>query len=105
MKNFKLPPYVTALLAKAKIVGKHHYFISIVLLFSGLGLGIYMVNETLHLPTDQDYRDKALHSTIGSKFNATTKATIDKIKELQKTSDPNVSQTPLPGGRINPFAE
>src|SRR5262245_49885705 len=105
MKNFKLPPYITELLAKAKVVGKHHYFITVVVLFSGLALRVYMVNDTLNLPTDQDYHDKALHSTIGNKFNATTKATIEKIKELQKTSDPSDSQTPLPGGRINPFAE
>ena len=105
MKNFKLPPYVTALLAKAKVLGKHHYFITVVVLFSGLAVGVYMVNETLNIPTDQDYRDKALHSTIGTKFNNTTKATIEKIKELQKTSDPSDSQTALPGGRINPFAE
>ena len=105
MKNIKLPAFVNTLLAKAKIVGKHHYFITVVVLFSSLAVGIFMVNETLNLPTDENYRTQQLHSTIGTKFNATTKATIDKIKELQRTSDPSDSQTPLPSGRINPFAE
>ncbi len=105
MKNIKLPPYITSLLAKAKIAGKHHYFITVVVLFGGLALGVYMVNDTLNQAADENYRTESLGKTIGHKFNASTKATIDKIKELQKTSDPSNTQTPLPGGRINPFAE
>ena len=64
-----------------------------------------MVNNILNQPTDSEYYDQQMHSTIGSKFNQSTKDTIEKIKALQKSSDTNSSQTPLPSGRINPFAE
>jgi hypothetical protein len=103
--KFKLPPIVKTYLGKLKPIAKHHYFIVMVILFGGVSGAIYLVNETLNQPTDAEYYDQQMHATIGSKFNQNTKTTIEKIKSLQKASDPNNAQTPLPSGRINPFAE
>ena len=103
--NIKIPPAIKTTLGKLKGVAKHHYFILIVFLFSSLALAVYMVNETLNSPSDVAYRDEQMHSTIGTKFNKAAKETIETIKSLQKTSDPNDSQPDLPSGRINPFAE
>ena len=103
--DIKLPPVVKKVLGKFAFIAKHHYVIVMVLLFGGLSVGVYMVNATLQLPTDDTYRAEQLHSTIGSKFTQATKDTIEKIKALQKTSDTNSPVKPLPDGRINPFAE
>ena len=103
--KIKLPRVVRTYLAKLKPIAKHHYFFVTVILFGGLSWAVFMVNEVLNQPTDTDYHDKQLHSTIGTKFNQSTQDTIEKIKALQKATDTNSPQTPLPSGRINPFAE
>ncbi len=103
--KIKLPRIVRVYLAKLKPIAKHHYFILTVILFGGLSWVVFIVNDTLNHPSDVEYRDKQLHATIGSKFNQGTKDTIEKIKSLQKSSDPNTTQSPLPSGRVNPFAE
>ena len=103
--NFALPALLKPVLSSLKKVGKHHYFIVMVVVFGGLAAAVYMVNETLHTNSDASYRDEQLQATIGSKFTKNAKDTIERIKSLQKTSVPNAEQTPLPAGRINPFAE
>ena len=85
-------------------VAKHHYFIVTIILFSGVGVGVYWVNETLNMPADDAYRAQQQQSTIGSKFNQSTKDTITKIETLQKSTD-STPTSALPSGRINPFAE
>lgn len=85
-------------------IAKHHYFIVTIILFSGVGVGVYWVNETLNMPGDDAYRMQQQQSTIGSKFNQSTKDTITKIEALQKSTDSTPAST-LPAGRINPFAE
>jgi hypothetical protein len=103
--KFKLPPAVLAYLTKLKPVLRHHYFIVTVVLLSAVGGVVYVVNETLNSPADEEYKTKQLQATIGSKFNKSTKDTIEKIKGLQKTTDGVSQAKPLPSGRINPFAE
>lgn len=103
--SIKLPPVVTKYLRKLKPIVRHHYFIVTVVLFSAVAGVVYSVNQTLNASTDDDYRTKQLQATIGSKFNKTTKDTIDKIKSLQKSTDASGPDTPFPAGRINPFAE
>jgi hypothetical protein len=93
------------LLAKFKPIARHHYFIVTVLLFGSLAFAIFTVNETLNMPTDSTYYDEKLKSTIGRKFNQNTKDTIEKIKQLQRSTDPSSPDQPFPEGRINPFAE
>jgi hypothetical protein len=103
--KFKIPPSVQAYLLKLKPLARHHYFIVTVILLSAVGGVIYTVNLTLNSPTDEEYKSKQLQATIGSKFNKSTKDTIEKIKSLQKTTDGTSQTKPLPPGRINPFAE
>jgi hypothetical protein len=93
------------MLAPLKPIARHHYFIVTVLLFGSLAYAIYTVNETLNMPADSTYYDDKLKSTIGRKFNQSTKDTIEKIKQLQRSTDPTSPNQPFPEGRINPFAE
>lgn len=103
--NFKVPAFLKPYLEKLRPIAKHHYFIVTVLLFSGVALAIFLVNETLNSPSDEDYRTRQSQSTIGVKFNRAAQDTIDKIKSLQKSTDPAKANAPFPPGRINPFAE
>lgn len=105
MPDIKLPRQLKAYLDKLKVFARHHYFFVTVLLFGSLAFAIYTVNETLNMPTDSAYYDEKLKSTIGRKFNQSTKETIEKIRQLQKSTDPSSGEQPLPDGRINPFAE
>jgi hypothetical protein len=103
--KINIPPIVLTYLSKLKPVVKHHYFIVTVVLLSAVAGAIYTVNLTLNSGVDDEYRAKQLQSTIGSKFNQSTKNTIDKIKLLQRSTDGTTQNKPLPPGRINPFAE
>ena len=105
IRGIKLPPAVVKYMRKLKPIARHHYFIVTVVLFSAVAGVVYFVNQTLNAPTDDDYRTKQLQATIGSKFNKTTKDTIDQIKSLQKSTDASGPSVNFPSGRINPFAE
>lgn len=101
--KLKLPASITTLLKKLSIVGKHHYFISIVLLLAGLSVAVFIVNQTLSSTTDQDYYQKRLSESLKSSFD---KATIEKIQNLQKSDEHSAIPPDLPAGsRTNPFAE
>lgn len=103
MKQFKLPKAITNALAKLAIIGRHHYFISIVVLLVGLTVAVYVVNQTLSATTDQDYYQKRLSDSLKSSFDKTT---ISKIQDLQKSSEHSTLPPPTPtGARTNPFAE
>jgi hypothetical protein len=103
--ELKIPPAILAYLSKLKPLAKHHYFIVTIVLLGAVGGVIYTVNQTINSTGDQEYKAKQLQATIGSKFNKSTKDTIEKIKSLQTISDGVSQAKPLPSGRINPFAE
>lgn len=103
--SIKLPPTFKRYGRALGRVAKHHYFIVTIILFSGVGVAIFWVNQTLNTPTDSTYQTEQTQATIGSKFNQSAKDTITKIKSLQKSTDTNNPQSLFPSGRINPFAE
>lgn len=103
--DFKVPAFLKPYLAKLKPLARHHYFIVMILLFGGVAYAIFTVNETLNTPSDEIYRTQQSQSTIGFKFNRAAQDTMDKVKSLQKASDPSQGNPPFPAGRINPFAE
>ncbi len=105
MKLPAIPLRLRNQLHKLAPLARHHYFIVAIILFGGLAFALYSVGQTLNTPTDSAYQAKQLQSTIGSKFNQSAKDTIGKIKGLQKSTDTNGQEAPLPAGRINPFAE
>lgn len=103
MKHIKIPKQLLALIDTSKKVLRHHYFIFTVLLLLGLAWVVYIVNQTLSAPSDEEYRLEKLNQTIKGNFD---KATIDKIEALQKSSEQSTAPTPGPAGtRTNPFAE
>lgn len=105
MKLPAIPAKIKNQLRKLAPIARHHYFIVSVVIFGSLAFGVYSINQTLNTPSDSEYRDKQMQSTIGSKFNQSAKDTISKIKQLQKSTDTSSQETPFPTGRINPFAE
>jgi hypothetical protein len=103
MKPIKLPPQITNMLGKLRLVAKHHYFIFTILLLGGLTAAVYLVNITLGAPTDQTYYSQKLSESLNSKFD---EATIKKIENLQKSDEHSAIPPDLPAGaRTNPFAE
>jgi hypothetical protein len=101
--KIKLPKQITEVIDKLAIIGKHHYFISVVLLLIGLTYAVYVVNETLSATKDDAYYQQRITESLKASFD---KATIEKIQELQKSSDSGIAQPELPQGvRTNPFAE
>lgn len=103
--TFTLPKNLTKYIAKLRVITRHHYFISVVFLISGLAAAVYVVNDTLSMPTDTAYQEEKLKATIGTQFNKSANDTIEKIKALQRSSEPSSQTNTLPSGRINPFAE
>lgn len=86
-----------------KKLGRHHYFIFIVLLLSGLVVAVYVVNQTLTAPSDKAYREQKIKESLSASFD---RATIEKIENLQKSSETGTTPPPAqPGVRTNPFAE
>lgn len=103
--NITLPPKIKVYVLKLKPIVRHHYFIVPLMLFGGVAIAVYLVNQTLAVTPNEEYRLQKMQSTIGSKFNKETKNTIEKIKSLHKSTDAANAADPLPSGRINPFAE
>lgn len=100
-----IPFQIRSIFGHLKPLSRHHYFFAVIILLGILGWGIFSVNDTLGLPTDDEYRLQQMQSTIGTKFNQGTKEIIAKIESLQKSGGANSPLPPLPPGRINPFAE
>lgn len=101
--KIKLPKQITEVIDKLAVIGKHHYFISVVVLLIGLSYTVFVVNETLSATKDDAYYQQRITESLKATFDKTT---IDKIQELQKSSDSGTQQPELPTGvRTNPFAE
>ncbi len=100
---FTSPKQLMQLLRPLKRVLRHHYFISITALLVVLITAVFMVNQTLRAPSDETYREEKFNSGINAHFD---QPTIDKIEQLQRSSDQPDNQPSLPtGARTNPFAE
>lgn len=78
---------------------KHHAILFILFALVSIIAAVYISNEILSRPTDDDYRMTAETSAIDTNFD---QGTIDQINNLrQRQERPNIE---LPSGRINPFS-
>lgn len=102
MQKIKLPKQVKDILAKAKPVLKHHYFIFALVLLMGLVVGVYAVNQVLIMPRDQEYYLQQSNDLTDVTFD---KETIEKIEALQTSGEQTAVPAPPANGRTNPFAE
>lgn len=103
MKQIKLPKQVSEILAKFAIVGKHHFFISIIVLLVAISYVVYVMNDTLSNTRDQAYYEQRLGESLKANFD---KDTIQKIQNLQKSDEHSAIPPEIPAGtRTNPFAE
>ena len=93
----KVKPFLKPL----KPIAKRHYFLSLIVILGFLIYAVYAVSQMLlSPPTDEAYRQEKTAKGTKTTFD---QATIDKIRELKKSDES--SNTQLPSGRINPFAE
>lgn len=82
-----------------KPIIKHHAILFILFALISIIAAVYVSNETLSRPTDDEYRTTAEASAIDTNFD---QSTIDQINNLrQRQERPTIE---LPGGRINPFS-
>lgn len=93
---------LTPIVNKVKVVGRHHYFIFVVVLLCGLAVAVYVVNQTLASRTDQAYLDQKQLESLKASFDD---ATIEKIENLQKSNESSTAPPPSGSARTNPFAE
>lgn len=102
----KLPtlqlPFLHNLTTGWRFLVRNHYFVVIILLLISISGAVYIVGQTLQLPADDQYRDQKASISITAKFD---QATIDKIKQLQRSNEQPASFAPPAGTRSNPFAE
>lgn len=103
MKLPALPPSLHKnLVATRQFFTKRHYFIVIIIILICLSVVVSMVNQTLQLATDDQYRDQKASTGVTAKFD---QATINKIERLQRSNEQPAALAPPSGARTNPFAE
>src|SRR5688500_17174479 len=85
-----------------KPLSKHHYFAYSIALLCGLAVAVFMINETLTVPTDEAYRAEKLSTGVNANFN---QQTIKKIEELKRSSEAGDNLSLPTGVRTNPFSE
>lgn len=79
---------------------KHHAILFILFALISIIAAVYISNDILSRPTDDDYLMTAESSAINTNFDQTT---INQINDLrQRQERPNIE---LPSGRINPFSD
>ena len=86
-----------------KPVARHSTFILIVVLLGFLIYSVYTVSAIIGQASDSNYRSQQESSTAKTKFD---QATIDRIKNLQTSSQSNTDITfSVNRERQNPFTE
>lgn len=88
----------TVFIAIAQGFKRYNLTIFIIVLAGGLGTAVIMLNNTLQKSSDTSGYTSSLDIT------SFDQSTIDRVKQLHTSSEFD-SNTPLPSGRINPFAE
>lgn len=78
---------------------RHHAILFILFALISIIAAVYVSNEILSRPTDDDYLTTAETSSVNANFD---RSTIEQITDLrQRQERPNIE---LPSGRINPFS-
>lgn len=88
----------TVFVSAARVLRRYNLTIFIVILASGLSASVLMLSYTLQKSSDTS----GYIST--SDITSFDQVTIDRVKQLHTSSEYTID-TPLPSGRINPFAE
>lgn len=80
---------------------RHHAILFTLFALVALIAAVYMTNEILSRPTDDDYRDTANQASVQTTFD---RGTIQRINELRERNESSSGDLSLPAGRTNPFA-
>lgn len=78
---------------------RHHAILFTLFALVSMIAAVYMTNEILSRPTDDDYRDTASQEAVQTSFDRNTIERINELRERDETG----GDLSLPPGRTNPF--